>query len=120
MKAGAIDVLEKPVDEAVLISAIRHGLSQVLRGQAESSWREDLEKKYRSLPTRQRQVLALVSAGLLNKQIGAELGISERTVKIHRERLRRNLNVDSTAGLSRLAEVLRIVPDAAKSGRLIR
>jgi RNA polymerase sigma factor (sigma-70 family) len=77
----------------------------------------DLEERFRSLPPRQREVFALITAGFLNKQVAAELGISERTVKVHRERLRRKMGADSLAELARMASTLR-TPLMAPSARL--
>jgi DNA-binding CsgD family transcriptional regulator len=74
----------------------------------ENSRRLDLEIRFNSLTPRQREVFALITAGFLNKQVAAELRISERTVKVHRERLRRKMGVDSLAELSRMAELLRV------------
>jgi FixJ family two-component response regulator len=111
MRAGALDVLEKPVDEETLIGAIRRGVQISRARRAGHSQRVKLEERYRSLPNRQRQVFKLITAGLLNKQVAADLGISERTVKVHRERLRQKMGADSVAELSRMAEALRVHSD---------
>ena len=104
MKAGAVDVLEKPFDDAALLTAIERAVQRTRAGRTEYAQRLNLERRFTSLPARQREVFALITAGLLNKQVAAELGISERTVKVHRERLRRKMGADSVAELSRMAE----------------
>lgn len=110
MRTGAVDFLEKPVDDEALLTAIKRGVQRSRAGRAEHAQRLDLEEPFRSLPARQREVFTLITAGLLNKQVAAELGISERTVKVHRERLRRKMGADSLAELSRMAGVLQIHP----------
>jgi FixJ family two-component response regulator len=113
MRAGAVDVLEKPVDDEVLLTAIERGVQHSRAGFTENSRRLDLEIRFNSLTPRQREVFALITAGFLNKQVAADLRISERTVKVHRERLRRKMGVDSLAELSRMAELLRVRPLSA-------
>ncbi|MGD0076454.1 MAG: response regulator [Candidatus Binataceae bacterium] len=108
MRAGAVDVLEKPLDDKVLLTAIKRGVQRSRAGRAERAERLDIERRFSSLPVRQREVFTLITAGLLNKQVAAELGISERTVKVHRERLRRKMGADSPAELARMAGVLQI------------
>ncbi len=108
MRAGAVDVLEKPLDDEVLLTAIKRGVQRSRAGRAERAERLDIERRFSSLPVRQREVFTLITAGLLNKQVAAELGISERTVKVHRERLRRKMGADSPAELARMAGVLQI------------
>lgn len=117
MRAGAVDVLEKPVDDEALLTTIKRGVQRSRARCTESSRRLDLEIRFSSLTPRQREVFALITAGFLNKQVAAELRISERTVKVHRERLRRKMGVDSLAELSRIAELLRVHPLPARSDR---
>lgn len=117
MRAGAVDVLEKPFDDEALLTAIERGVQRSRAGCTENSRRLDLEIRFSSLPPRQREVFALITAGFLNKQVAAQLRISERTVKVHRERLRRKMGVDSLAELSRIAELLRVHPLPARSDR---
>ena len=108
MKAGAIDVLPKPVRPDLLLDAIRHALARsdaVLRQTLEA---RRLRECYASLSVRERQVMALVASGLLNKQVGGELGISEITVKAHRGRVMRKMNVRSLAALVKIAGKLEI------------
>jgi RNA polymerase sigma factor (sigma-70 family) len=108
MKGGAVDVLEKPVSDNDILPAIARALERSRVERMQRARRADLETRFRSLPARQREVFTLITAGRLNKQVAAELHISERTVKVHRERLRRKMGADSLAELSRMAEILRI------------
>jgi FixJ family two-component response regulator len=104
MKQGASDFLTKPVDDAVLIAAIREALArdQVLRPARIE--RERIAKRLATLTERERQVLEHVLAGRLNKQIAAELGTVEKTIKFHRANLMRKMDVHSVADLVKLAE----------------
>jgi FixJ family two-component response regulator len=110
MKAGAVEFLTKPVADEVLLSAIRHAIERshiALRHEAEI---QALRDCYASLSRREREVMALVVSGLLNKQVGGELGISEITVKAHRGRVMRKMKADSLADLVNMAARLRFAP----------
>ena len=99
MRGGALDFLVKPVDEPQLLDAVSRALIQdEQRLQAESAQRE-VDQRMARLTKREREVCALVARGLLNKQIASELGTSEKTVKVHRGRMMRKLEVDSVAAL---------------------
>jgi RNA polymerase sigma factor (sigma-70 family) len=110
MRSGAEDVLQKPLEDEALLAAIKRAVERSRAERAKDTLRLDLETRFSSLPVRQRQVFTLITAGRLNKQVAAEMGITERTVKVHRERLRRKMGADSLAELSRMAELLQIHP----------
>jgi len=86
MKAGAIEFLTKPIGDDVLLSAIRHALERSRRGLEHDARMKAFRENYASLTRREREVMVLVVSGRLNKQVGSELGISEITVKAHREK----------------------------------
>lgn len=109
MKAGAFDVLETPLDQGVLLSAIRNALEQSNAIQFEESELDALRSRYASLTRREREVMGLVVAGLLNKQIGGELGISEITVKAHRGQVTRKMAAGSVPGLVTMAAHLGVL-----------
>jgi FixJ family two-component response regulator len=112
MKAGAVDVLAKPIRAEALQDAIRHALD--LSAAALRQWEEvrQLQDRYASLSHRERQVMELVVSGLLNKQVGGELGISEITVKAHRGKVMRKMNATSLANLVKMAARLDLTPIA--------
>jgi FixJ family two-component response regulator len=106
MKGGAVDFLEKPVDSDALLAAIHRAAD---RSHALRTSREELtaiERRYRRMTPRERQVFTLVTAGSLNKQIAFELGVAERTVKVHRARAMEKMEADSLAHLVRMAQLL--------------
>jgi FixJ family two-component response regulator len=112
MKAGAVEFLTKPFADDVMLSAIRHAIERshiALRHEAEI---RALRECYASLSRREREVMALVVSGLLNKQVGCELGISEITVKAHRGRVMRKMQASSLADLVNMAARLRLAPAA--------
>jgi FixJ family two-component response regulator len=108
MKAGAVEFLTKPFSDAVLLDAIQKALQRsghALRIEAEM---KALQELYESLSRREREVMRLVARGLLNKQVGGELGISEITVKAHRGQVMRKMNVRTLADLINSAAKLGI------------
>jgi FixJ family two-component response regulator len=110
MKGGAVEFLTKPFDDEVLLSAIRHAIKRsaaVLVDQAETS---ALRSSYESLTPREREVMQLVVAGMLNKQIGLKLGISEVTVKAHRGKMMQKMKAESLADLVKTAVRLGLAP----------
>jgi FixJ family two-component response regulator len=108
MKAGAAEFLTKPVRAEVLLEAIGQALERSRAVLARNAEIRALRDHHESLTPREREVMALVVMGLLNKQIAAELGISEITVKAHRGRVMRKMVVDSVADLVRVAAALDI------------
>jgi FixJ family two-component response regulator len=108
MKVGVFDVLTKPIAVDLLLDSIRRALQHsdaVLKERCEI---RRLEDRYASLSSRERQVMALIVSGLLNKQVGGELGISEITVKAHRGRLMRKMQARSFASLVKMAAALKL------------
>ena len=106
VKAGAFDVLQTPIADDRMFAAIRGAL---LRSEAMLEDVEELRRlkeRYASLSYREREVMRLLSAGLLNKQVGGELGISEITVKAHRGKVMRKMQAESFARLVRMATSL--------------
>jgi two-component system response regulator FixJ len=110
MRKGAVDFLEKPVDDQPLLSSITRGAELSRRRRAEQSQRIELEEVQRSLTAREREVFALITSGQPNKQVAAELGITERTVKAHRGRVMSKMCADSLADLVRMSGILQIHP----------
>ena len=107
MKAGALEFLTKPLNNDALVSAIRNAIQRSSLALAQNAETQELRDRYASLTSRERQVMALVVAGLLNKQVGGELGISEITVKAHRGQVMQKMKADSLADLVRMAARLR-------------
>jgi FixJ family two-component response regulator len=111
MKAGAVDFLTKPVDGEDLVAAVRNAIEMDRLGRAAQADLASLRLRLASLTPREREVLAHVVAGRLNKQIAADLGIVEKTIKVHRARVMEKMAAPSLADLVRIAERIGIGPD---------
>jgi len=103
MKAGAVEFLTKPFRPEVLVAAIREALERSRQTLAREASMKSLRESYASLSRREREVMELVVSGLLNKQVGGELGISEITVKAHRGQVMRKMQADSLPALVKMA-----------------
>jgi FixJ family two-component response regulator len=108
MKAGAVEFLTKPFRDQDLIDAIHQALERNRKARSQRIAIERLRSRFASLTSREREVMAKVVAGLLNKQIGAELGTSEATVKIHRHQVMEKMGAASLPELVRMADRLAI------------
>jgi FixJ family two-component response regulator len=110
IKAGAVDFLTKPVPRETLLGAVQNALKRDATERKSRAMLRELRQRYETLTAREREVLAHVVSGKLNKQIGFKLGTTERTVKAHRASIMDKLGVQSVAELTRLAQTLGIEP----------
>jgi len=110
MKAGAVEFLTKPFDDELLLSAIKHALKRSASVLADQTEIKALRTSYESLTPREQEVLRFVVAGMLNKQIGLKLGISEITVKAHRGKMMQKMKAESLADLVKTAVRLGLAP----------
>jgi len=103
MKGGAVDFLTKPVDERTLLGAIEQAVARTLADRRRQARLTEVQRRIATLTPREAAVFALVVTGMLNKQIGSELGIAEKTVKVHRARVMEKMRAGSLAELVRLS-----------------
>jgi FixJ family two-component response regulator len=108
MKAGAVEFLVKPFGAEALLDAVRDALERSQTALADAAETEAIRDRFASLSTREQQVMVLVVSGLLNKQVGGELGITEITVKAHRGKVMRKMKAGSLADLVNMAARLRV------------
>ncbi len=111
MKAGAVDFLTKPFRDQDMLDAVAAALERDATARAQQGGLDDLRALYEALSGREKQVMALVASGLMNKQAAHQLGLSEITVKIHRGNLMRKMEARSLADLVRMAEMLKLRPE---------
>jgi FixJ family two-component response regulator len=112
MKAGAVEFLAKPFRDQALIDAINQAIARDRVARRQRSRNMELHRRYESLGPREREVFKCVVSGMLNKQIAAELGTTERTIKFHRGQIMRKMEVKSLAELVRIADALGIAGQA--------
>jgi FixJ family two-component response regulator len=115
MKKGAVDFLEKPVDQEDLMAAIQISLEHDLETRSIRTEYNSIQEQIRTLTPREHEVMTFVITGMLNKQIAAEMDISEETVKIHRGRVMQKLGIVSVAELVRICEKVGISPNQPQS-----
>jgi FixJ family two-component response regulator len=117
MKAGAVDFLSKPFRDQDMLDAVTAALARDVQRRAEAATKEDLRAQYETLTAREREVMGYVTAGLMNKQVGGLIGLSEITVKIHRGSVMRKMGAKSLADLVRKAEALGVSHTGGKADK---
>ena len=110
MKAGAVDFLAKPFRDQDLLDAVTTAIQRDQKRREHENAMTDLRAHFSSLTPREREIMALVASGLMSKQIAAEVGLSEITVKVHRSHLMKKMGARSVADLVRMAEALEVTP----------
>jgi len=106
MKGGAVDFLQKPFNDQDILDCIQRAIERNLQQRADRAEREELERRRATLTRREREVLSLVVTGRLNKEMAGELGIAEKTFKVHRGRVMDKMRAGSVADLVRMTEKL--------------
>ncbi|TGD99661.1 response regulator transcription factor [Methylobacterium nonmethylotrophicum] len=119
IRHGAINFLTKPYDDAELLASIRTAIELDRADRAQRTVLQALRERYERLTPREREALALIVSGLLNKQSAAELGISEVTMQIHRSKIMQKMDASSLADLVRMADKLQIPINHSRSGRIL-
>jgi FixJ family two-component response regulator len=117
MRAGALDFLPKPFDTQALLATVRQAVARHVQARQEAARLTDLRQRYECLSPREREVLALVVTGMLNKQVGYQLGVTEKTVKAHRAQIMQKMHLKSLAELVRIAGRLGVDHSPAPSPR---
>ena len=115
MKAGAVTFLAKPVQRAELVAAVREAISKDAETRAQHREQREISRRLASLTPRERQVLDLVATGMLNKQIAAELGAAEKTIKVHRGRIMGKMQVRTATALVGLLSRVEAAPGQTRS-----
>src|SRR5579863_3292668 len=110
LKSGAVEFLTKPFRDQDLLDAIQQALQRDSAAREEQAQMQELQERYHALSAREREVMALVVSGMLNKQIASEIGASEATVKIHRGHVMQKMQAGSVADLVRMADRLKLSP----------
>jgi FixJ family two-component response regulator len=110
MKAGAVEFLPKPFRDQDLLEAVHHAIENNRERRRKKAKDEALTRKFAELTAREREILAFVTSGRLNKQIAADLGVAEITVKVHRAQVMRKMGARSLADLVRMADQLGLAP----------
>jgi RNA polymerase sigma factor (sigma-70 family) len=110
LKAGAVDFLEKPFEEQDLLDAVNLAIQKDRLAKEKLAELREIQERVESLTPREREVFALVVTGMLNKQIAFDLGISEKTIKVHRARVMQKMQADSLADLVRMSEKAGVKP----------
>ena len=110
LKAGAVEFLTKPFRDQDLLDAIQQALQRDRATREQQAEILEVHERYQTLTPREREVMALVVSGLLNKQIASEIGASEATVKIHRGNMMQKMHVGSLIELVRMADKLKLIP----------
>jgi FixJ family two-component response regulator len=116
MKAGAVDFLAKPFRDQDLLDAVTAAIQRDQKRREHENAMTDLRAHFSSLTPREREIMALVASGLMSKQIAAEVGLSEITVKVHRSHLMKKMGARSVADLVRMAEALGVKPEHRGTG----